>query len=403
MHTHIYIHFHTSHISHIRANTRHELLTADFASPHTADGPAYPSRPAADNLQLRFGLCARQHNQSQPSLRTHALSGTPDGAFCRRVRHPPPAHSSPAPCTCPPKPPAPLSPPNNRTPGRAPAPGSLSHSLRGHKTACAETVSRRPCSDTPHTAPKHINAAQKPPTTPPSAYAPAHPTPEAKRGGLGGAYSTGGARQVAATCTERFGPRCRSGKIGYQSAHTRQPVSAPKNPTAIIHHVIPTPVGLSHARAGWWGRCGTALARGHPHEGAHSGGDPPQTAPTAPSAPRQTDAEGAAPLAAGPWCPRPNAPPKAGEASPRIPFLGCYPGWQQAGSLRRRWRASPKVAQTAVSPQELRRSGAEASLPTPKASLSSPRMQPTAWLDPRSARRRAKRGARRGAITAHRL
>jgi hypothetical protein len=30
-------------------------------------------------------------------------------------------------------------------------------------------------------------------------------------------------------------------------------------------------------------------------------------------------------------------------------------------------------------------------------------MQPTAWLDPRSARRRAKRGARRGAITAHRL
>mgnify|MGYP005695588317 CR=1 FL=1 len=127
MHTHIHIHFHTSHISHIRANTRHELLTADFASPHTADGPAYPGRPAADHLQLRLGLCARQHNQSQPSLRTHALSGTPDGAFCRRVRHPPAAHSSPAPCTCPPKPPAPLSPPNDRTPGRAPAPGSLSH------------------------------------------------------------------------------------------------------------------------------------------------------------------------------------------------------------------------------------------------------------------------------------
>ena len=203
MHTHIYIHFHTSHISHIRANTRHELLTADFASPHTTDGPAYPSRPAADHLHLRYGLCARQHNQSQPSLRTHALSGTPDGAFCRRVQHPPPAHSSPAPCSCPPKPPAPLSTPNDRTLGRAPAPGSLSHSLRGHKTACAETVSRRSCSDTPHTAPKHINAAQKPPSPPPSAYAPAQPISDAKRGGLGGAQSTGGARQVAATCTER--------------------------------------------------------------------------------------------------------------------------------------------------------------------------------------------------------
>ena len=214
MHTHIHIHFHTSHISHIRANTRHELLTADFASPHTADGPAYPGRPAADHLQLRLGLCARQHNQSQPSLRTHALSGTPDGAFCRRVRHPPPAHSSPAPCTWPPKPPAPLSTPNDRTPGRAPAPGSLSHSLRGHKTACAETVSRRSCSDTPHTAPKHINAAQKPPSPPPSAYAPAQPISDAKRGGLGGAQSTGGARQVAATCTERFGPRCCGGENG---------------------------------------------------------------------------------------------------------------------------------------------------------------------------------------------
>ena len=214
MHTHIYIHFHTSHISHIRANTRHELLTADFASPHTTDGPAYPGRPAADHLQLRLGLCARQHNQSQPSLRTHALSGTPDGAFCRRVRHPPPAHSSPAPCTWPPKPPAPLSTSNDPTAGRAPAPGSLSHSLRGHKTACAETVSRRSCSDTPHTAPKHINAAQKPPSPPPSAYAPAQPISDAKRGGLGGAQSTGGARQVAATCTERFGPRCHGGENG---------------------------------------------------------------------------------------------------------------------------------------------------------------------------------------------
>ena len=39
MHTQVHIHFHTSHISHIRVNTRHELLTADFASPHTAAAP----------------------------------------------------------------------------------------------------------------------------------------------------------------------------------------------------------------------------------------------------------------------------------------------------------------------------------------------------------------------------
>ena len=62
-----------------------------------------------------------------------------------------------------------------------------------------------------------------------------------------------------------------------------------------------------------------------------------------------------------------------------------------------------KAAQTAVSPERKPGSIHEASLPTPKASLSSPRKQPTACLDPRSARRRAKRGARRGAITAHRL
>jgi hypothetical protein len=181
MHTHIYIHFHTSHISHIRANTRHELLTADFASPHTADGPAYPSRPAADHLHLQYGLCARQHNQSQPSLRTHALSGTPDGAFCRRVRHPPPAHSSPAPCTCPPKPPAPLSPPNDRTPGRAPAAGSLSHGLRGHKTACAETVSRRPCC---HTRTPHPNTSMRHRSRPPLRPAPTpQPSPPQKLSG----------------------------------------------------------------------------------------------------------------------------------------------------------------------------------------------------------------------------
>ena len=326
MHTHIYIHFHTSHISHIRANTRHELLTADFASPHTADGPAYPGRPAADHLQLRLGLCARQHNQSQPSLRTHALSGTPDGAFCRRVQHPPPAHSSPAPCTCPPKPPAPLSTPNDRTPGRAPAPGSLSHSLRGHKTACAETVSRRSCSDTPHTAPKHINAAQKPPSPPPSASAPAQPISDAKRGGLGGAQSTGGARQVAATCTERFGPRCHSGEKWRSSAHTRKPISAPQKPNATTHSVFGTILGLSHARAGLWGRCGTALARGHPNRG-RSQRRIPCTDSSNRSLRTQTDrCRGRRTSCGRPLVPQAQRAPQCRRSKPPYPFPGLLPG-----------------------------------------------------------------------------
>ena len=180
-----------------------------------------------------------------------------------------------------------------------------------------------------HTAPKHINAAQKPPSPPPSAYAPAQPISDAKRGGLGGAQSTGGARQVAATCTERFGPRCRSGKIGYHLRTRGSRFQRQKSPPLLYTTCSPPPWGsLTPAPA-----CGADAGRlwhgGTRTEGAHSGGYPAQTAPTAPSAPRQTDAEGAAPLAAGPWCPRPNAPPNAGEASPHIPFLGCYPGWRQ--------------------------------------------------------------------------
>jgi hypothetical protein len=91
---------------------------------------------------------------------------------------------------------------------------SLSHGLRGHKTVCAETVSRRSCSDIPHTTPKHINAAQMPPPFRPSAYTPDQTTTHAKRGGLDGAQSTGCARHSAATCTERFSPRCRGGENG---------------------------------------------------------------------------------------------------------------------------------------------------------------------------------------------
>jgi hypothetical protein len=229
------LHFHTSHISHIRANTQHELLTADFASPHSADGPAYTGRPVAHHLQLRLGLCARQRNQSQPSLRTRALSGTPDRAFCRRVRHPPPAHSPPALYSCPPKPPAPLSAPKNPTPRRAPAPGSLSHSLLGHKTACAETVSRRPCC---HTRTPHPNTSMQHRSRHPSAPAPTpQPSPSRTLSGevlvVARAPVAPGTQHSAATCTERFGPRCRGDENGY---HLRPTSSAPTSTSTSTGH-----------------------------------------------------------------------------------------------------------------------------------------------------------------------
>ena len=315
MHTHIYIHFHTSHISHIRVNTRHELLTADFASPHTADGPAHTSRPAADHLHLRYGLCARQHNQSQPSLRTHALSGTPDGAFCPRVQHPPPAHSSPAPCTCPPKPPAPVSPPNDRTPGRAPASGSRSHSRRGTKTACAETVSRRSCSGTPHTAPKHINGTEaahhsaqrlRPSPVPPQTLSGEVP---------GGAQSTSCARQVAATCTERFGPMPVA-KLDIICAHAAAGFGAKSPP--LLYTTCSPPLGASRPRRPV-GPMRTALHGGTRTEGAHSGGDPPRTLQPLPPHPDRPMQRAPHLLRQAPGAPGPTRPPMQG-TQPPIPL-----------------------------------------------------------------------------------
>ena len=131
--------------------------------------------------------------------------------------------------------------------------------------------------------------------------------------------------------------------------------------TPRIHHPLggsltPTPTGGADVARLWHG--GTRMG------GAHSGGDPPHTAPTAPSAPRQTDAEGTAPLAPGSLHPRPNAPPNAGGASSYILLLGCYPGWRQAGSLRRRRRAPPKAAQLPVSPERKPALGTGVSAPT---------------------------------------
>ena len=241
------------------------------------------------------------------------------------MRHPPPAHSSPAPCTWPPKPPAPLSTSNDQTAGRAPAPGSLSHSLRGHKTACAETVSRRSCSDTPHTAPKHINAAQKPPSPPPSAYAPAQPTSDAKRGGLGGAQSTGGARQVAATCTERFGPRCRSGKIGYHLRTRGSRFQRHKSPTLLYTTCSPPPWGsLTPAPA-----CGADAGRlwhgGTRTEGAHSGGY--STDSSNHSLRTQTDrCRGRRTSCGRPLVPQAQRAPQCRRSKPPYPFPGLLPG-----------------------------------------------------------------------------
>ena len=118
------------------------------------------------------------------------------------------------------------------------------------------------------------------------------------------------------------------------------------------------------------------------HGGAHSGGDPPQTAPTAPSAPRRTDAEGTAPLAAGSLHPRPNAPPNAGGESSYVLLLGCYPGWQRAGSLRRRRRAPPKAAQTPVSPERNPALGTGASAPTLPSTSSRSTQPPFACCGP---------------------
>ena len=72
-----------------------------------------------------------------------------------------------------------------------------------------------------------------PPPFRPSAYTPDQTTTHAKRGGLGGAQSTGCARHSAATCTERFGPRCRGDENGYHLGPTS---SAPTSTSTSTGH-----------------------------------------------------------------------------------------------------------------------------------------------------------------------
>ena len=186
------------------------------------------------------------------------------------------------------------------------------------------------------------------------------------------------------------------------SAHTRKPVSAPQKPAATTHSVFGTILGLSHARAGLWGRCGTALARGHPNRGRSQRWilhRQLQPLPPHPDRPMQR-----APhlLRQAPGAPGPTRPPKQEK---QAPISLSWAATRAGGRIAEAAVASTtaKAAQTAVSPEKYPGSIHRASLPTPKLIISSPRMKPTACLDPRSARRRAKRGARRGAITAHRL
>ena len=107
-------------------------------------------------------------------------------------------------------------------------------------------------------------------------------------------------------------------------------------------------------------------------------------------------------LRQAPGAPGPTRPPKQEK---QAPISLSWAATRAGGRIAEAAVASTtaKAAQTAVSPEKYRAAIHGASLPTPKVVLSSPRMKPTACLDPRSARRRAKRGARRGAITAHRL
>ena len=111
-----------------------------------------------------------------------------------------------------------------------------------------------------------------------------------------------------------------------QSAHTRQPVSAPKKPTATIHHVFPTPLGLSHARAGRWGRCGTALARGHPNRG-RSQRRIPCTDSSNRSLRTQTDrCRGRRTSCGRPLVPQAQRAPQCRRSKPLYPSPGLLPG-----------------------------------------------------------------------------
>ena len=125
------------------------------------------------------------------------------------------------------------------------------------------------------------------------------------------------------------------------SAHTRKPVSAPQKPNATTHSVFGTILGLSHARAGLWGRCGTALARGHPNRG-RSQRRIPSTDSSNRSLRTQTDrCRGRRTSCGRPLVPQAQRAPQCRRSKPPYPFPGLLPGLA-AGSLRQRWRAPPR-------------------------------------------------------------
>jgi hypothetical protein len=114
-------------------------------------------------------------------------------------------------------------------------------------------------------------------------------------------------------------------KLDIICAHAAAGFSA-KNPTATIHHAFPTPLGLSHARAGRWGRCGTALARGHPNRGRSL-----RRRPSADSSNRslrtQTDrCRGRRTSCGRPLVPQAQRAPQSRRSKPLHPSPGLLPG-----------------------------------------------------------------------------
>ena len=110
------------------------------------------------------------------------------------------------------------------------------------------------------------------------------------------------------------------------SAHTRKPVSAPQKPAATTHSVFGTILGLSHARAGLWGRCGTALARGHPNRG-RSQRRIPSTDSSNRSLRTQTDrCRGRRTSCGRPLVPQAQRAPQSRRSKPLHPSPGLLPG-----------------------------------------------------------------------------
>ena len=110
------------------------------------------------------------------------------------------------------------------------------------------------------------------------------------------------------------------------SAHTRKPISAPQKPNATTHSVFSTILGLSHARAGLWGRCGTALARGHPNRG-RSQRRIPCTDSSNRSLRTQTDrCRGRRTSCGRPLVPQAQRAPQCRRSKPPYPFPGLLPG-----------------------------------------------------------------------------